>query len=266
MAISFPQNKQTTSPTTGTTIVAAFPSGIAAGSIIAVAGYFDPAATTVTVTNDQGDAITDSGLGLIVVSGIAGVRTYVKAFLSPTTGAKTVTATFNATIGFADIGIWEIAGLTGAVFDKVVQATGATTSTSSGSTGTLSASSEAAIGWGASNNTFTVQGSGWALDAIDGNGAIHEHQVLSSNASIAATATQSGNDAYILWCATFMSGAAPAATPYNPWPLLGPILAQRARLGWLPWMKDRGKLIWRPSLGIPVRPALAFRPRPRLAL
>ncbi len=195
----------------GGTASATFTNPIAAGSIIAVATVADNGATF-SFSDGKGDTATDCGQGAMN-NGPVGTTVRVVAFLSATAGAQTVTVTTSGT--FCEVAIWEIAGLTSAIFDKAVFTNNLGTSTpTSGSTGTLSSSNEAAIGYGVGNGNFTAAGSGWTGDSVPTSfGNVTEHQIVSSNAAIAATAafTQIGPDSQMV-CATFMSGSTPPAT------------------------------------------------------
>lgn len=215
MAISFLQFADNINNAGAASISVSFPSPISAGSIIVVDVVCDPTPTSITVSDDKSDASTDSGLGIFNDTPTF-TKSCVVAFLTATAGAKTITATFSpSSTNYQGIQIWEIAGLTGAEFDKVVVAAGTAATADSGPTGTLSAANEAAIGCGIPVSVFSAAGSGWTQDIIDGNGVLGEHQVVSSNASIDATGTQAGG-AWVMWCATFMSGGAPPPSGQTP--------------------------------------------------
>lgn len=188
------------------TFSASFGNGIAAGSFIVVAGMFDNTATSVSVTTDLGDSATDSGQGL-VNNATVGVRSFVKAFLSPTVGAKTITIIPNVNVAVGDLFIWEFSGISNPIFDKVKTGSDSTTSPTTPSTGTLSAANEAAIAYGVSTLSMTGNGPGWALDGITSiTESVGEHQITSSTTAIAGTATQSGGATCQMWVATFTAG------------------------------------------------------------
>src|SRR5258706_4465920 len=196
MAITFPHVGLASFTTSSASVVAGWTGGgsTAAGSMIAVAGSFDSVATGVTLTcqGAAGGTVTDSGQGLIL-DATGGWRSFVKAFFAPAAGVTTVTAAYTVVTTnptFGDIFIWEIAGITSPVFDKVATAPGTTVSPAdSGATGTLSASAEGAIGFGVSSTiAYTAAGAGWTSDGIaTGTSSLGEHQILSSNASIHGT-------------------------------------------------------------------------------
>ena len=121
-------------------------SPMTAGSFLVIAGMFDNVATSVTIIDDKGDALTDSGFGFVNNASI-GARHYVKAFLTATAGAQTITITPNASLSYANIYVWEWAGIASPVFDKVVTQSIFGPNPTSGSTGTLSSANEAAIGY-----------------------------------------------------------------------------------------------------------------------
>jgi hypothetical protein len=195
-----------------------FNSGTTAGSIIVVVAACDDVVTGITITNNNSDAVTDSGLGLVTFGTIFKVR--CQAFLTPTTGTTTVTATFSGTNPtYGDLYIWEVAGLTSAVFDKFVSATGSGTAADSGTTGVLAAADEAAVAYGGSGGAFASPGTGWTTgqgttvgtntgDGINPNtGSIGEHRVTAATTAINGTATNS-NSSWGMLCATLRSGAA----------------------------------------------------------
>lgn len=197
--------------TNGTACSATFTNPIAAGSIIAVATGADPS-NTFTFSDGHGDTATDSGLGVITNATI-GASVKIVAFLTATSGAQTVTST-PTTNTFCEVAIWEIAGLTSAAVDKSVSGVSFNTpNITSGNTATLSSANEAAILYGFGQNNYASVGTGWtANDIVTAFGDITGHQVLSSTAPIAATATLSTSGAGVtsqILAVTFMSGGAP---------------------------------------------------------
>src|SRR5579862_275634 len=105
MAISLVQSKFFDSYANGgaTYTGLSLTSPMTAGSILVVAGMFDSSsATSVTIANDKGDTITDCGLGIINNAAIP-ARSFVKAFLTATTGAQTFSLTYNGNIAYGDL-------------------------------------------------------------------------------------------------------------------------------------------------------------------
>src|SRR5258705_225801 len=214
MAISFPKVGVASFTTSSASVDAGWTGGgsTAAGSMIAVAGSFDSVTTGVTLTclGAAGGTVTDSGQGLIT-DATGGWKSFIKTFFAPAAGVTTVRATYSGTNPtFGDIFIWEIAGISNPVFDKVATNSGTTASPADGgATGTLSASSEAAIGYGVSSTiAYTAAGTGWTSDGIStGTSSLGEHQILSSNASINGTGVfGAGSQFWRFWAATFMAG------------------------------------------------------------
>jgi hypothetical protein len=183
-----------------------FGAGVTAGSIIIVAGMFDSATTSVTISDDKGD--TPTTVIATKLSGDGGAKYYCSAFLAPTTGAITVTATYSgATPTFDCLFIWEGVGLTNPVADKFPDAQGTGTAADSGSTGTLSAAVELAIAFGITADVFTTGGTGWTNVNIDAStGSIGEERVIAATTAINGTGTTSLSAAWDILCATFMSG------------------------------------------------------------
>lgn len=182
-------------------------SATSAGNVILVAGFFDTSVTLSSVS-DGGDAITDSGKGLVSTvlpgSGIT-INSFIKAFFSPNTGRTTVTATYSGNPVIAELAAWVVAGGTNVQFDKVAQANGTAATADSGATGTLSSATEFAIGYGVPDDHFTAAGTGWTLDQIPASlGTLQEHQIISSTASIDGTGASAGG-AWSMWAATIMS-------------------------------------------------------------
>lgn len=228
MTITFRQISFNTTLSSQATLVITFGVGIAAGSMIAVAGEYNGGATGVTLTTDKGDHATDCGLGSISNLNV-GVNSYCQAFLSPTAGATTITCTYktaNATL--SDMYAWEITGLTNPIFDQVLSANSTSSvAISSGTSGTLRSASEAAISYGTASVSPSSNGTGWLIgqgtltagnlgDGFDGTlgGSGGEHQVLSSTAPIAGTFNMGGSSGTgQVWLATFASGSAPVIAP-----------------------------------------------------
>lgn len=214
MAASFVQISNGGFSTSSASLAVSFSSNVTVGNFVIVAGAFDAAATSVTVTIDgSGGSATDSGVG-IINDGSSGLKSFVQAFFVPTGTSKTVTATYSGTNpGFGDLYIWEVSGLSNATFDKVAQASAG--AADSGSTGVLSSATEAAVGYGCTSGGFSAPGIGWTTgqgstvgtNAGDGvssfTGSIGEHRVLSATTAINGTATGAVGT---MWCATFMSG------------------------------------------------------------
>jgi hypothetical protein len=192
-----------------------FTNPIAAGSFIGVATAIDTGVATFAISDGHGDTFTNSVLG-VVTNGAIGARMQVGAFLAPASGAQTVTITPNVNFAFCEIIVWEIAGVTSPVIDKAVTAAQSGTAgggftPSSGTTGTLSAASEAAIGYGVlDQDSFGTSGAGWTLDAITAFSDLAEHQIISSTTAIAATGTTTGGGTINtqMFCVTFMAGGA----------------------------------------------------------
>jgi hypothetical protein len=223
MAASFIQINKKDFTSSSASLAVSFSSGTTAGSIILVVGAFDLNTTSVTLSG--GGTVTDSGKGIVTTTAGTGCKSFIKAFFSPTAGTTTITATYSGTNPtFGDLYIYEIGGLTNATFDKVVQASGNSATPSSGSTGTLSSATEAAIAYGCTGANFTTAGSGWSTgqgstvgtnggDGLSTIGSIGEHQVISATTAISGTATGSGSISFDMWCATVMSSAAAGSQP-----------------------------------------------------
>jgi hypothetical protein len=218
MAASFRQIDNATFSTAQASLAVTFGVGIAAGSIIVAVGSFTNGATGVTVTDNNSDTVTDSGLGVLNDASLS-KRLFCVAFLSPTTGTTAVTATYagsNPTAG--NLIIYEVTGLTSPVFDKVVHASATSASPDSGPTGTLSSNDEAAICFGICTSGFNAQGSGWtsgqgtlttgnAGDSVsDLTNAASAHQIIAATTSINGTAGVGGSMAWHMLCATVMTG------------------------------------------------------------
>lgn len=231
MAFSLLQYKENSS--SATPLQVSFTSGISSGSVILVAGFFDTSVTLSSVA-DGGDAITDSGKGLFstTLTGSAiTINSFVKAFLNPTAGRTTVTATYSGNPVIAELAIWEVAGGTSVVFDKVAVANGTAALADSGPTGTLSSSTEFAIGYGVPDSQFTAAGTGWTLDAIPASlGTLQEHQVLSSTTSIDGTGSVAGN--WVMWAATIMSGSGPAQVYGGAFTGFPELVQEYQAIGW----------------------------------
>lgn len=215
MAVAF---RQITNAASGSasTLTATFGSAVAAGSIIFAVAECSSAGSTISITGGTGaGTYTDSGQG--TVTGGSGLTRF-GMFLAPSTSTTSVTATFGAAVP-CSLAIYEVTGLTNPVFDKIVSATGTGTAASSGSTGTLSSSAEAAFGFGWSAANFTGPGTGWSVGqgsvttGNSGDGGLAaglcEHQAVTANTALTATATVATSVAWIFFCATIMSAIAP---------------------------------------------------------
>src|SRR5258708_3539157 len=147
MPITFPQTNNGGFGTAGSSLAVSFASGIAAGSVIVAAGSCQGLPAGITLADGHGDPVT-FGIPL-TVDGTIGSLYFLPAFLTPTTAAQTITATYTggANPGFGDMFIGKVAGLLSPVFDKAIQAASNTVAVDSGSTGSLSASAEAAVGY-----------------------------------------------------------------------------------------------------------------------
>lgn len=166
--------------------------------IVCAIGGGGSGAATITITASPSSTYTDSGLGLFSASNIgATVSIRCGAFLAPATGSTSITATFPGAQGVQEIYAWKVSGFIGTpTIDKAVTALGTGTTLDSGSSGTLTAAVEAAVGYGVTENAAISAGSGWTIggtninDGISGFGDIGEHQITSSTAAINATAAQ----------------------------------------------------------------------------
>lgn len=207
--IVFIQSTKNDSVSAVATLATSFAVPIKPGSFIVVAGMFDRAATSVTVTNDKGDTVTDSGSGL-VDNATVGVRSFCKAFFNATAGAQTVTVTPNASVAVIDMFIWEFNGLPNPAFDKVQTASDATTTPTTPSTGTLSQANEAAVGYAVSTSSMNAAGSGWTSDGFTASTvSLGEHRITAATTAIAGTGGQAGAATCQIWVATFKSAANP---------------------------------------------------------
>src|SRR6266576_2238804 len=162
MAAAFVQINKGDFTTSHASFSVSLSSGVTAGNFVVVAGSFSNSATSVVVS-DGGDTVTDSGKGTVNNAGAAH-KTFVVAFFAPTAGTTTFTATYSGGTSptFGDLFVWEISGLSSPVFDKVAEAAGTGASYDSGSTGTLSSATEAAIAYLATTgNAGATAGSGW---------------------------------------------------------------------------------------------------------
>jgi hypothetical protein len=212
-AVTFPQFNVNTNMAGASSLSVSFTNPIAAGSFIAVATAINSGVASYTISDGHGDTFTDCGLGIVTNAGI-GAKMQVGALLAPTSGAQTITITPNVNFSFCELIAWEIAGITSPTIDKAVTGTTGGTTPTSGTTGTLSSASEAAIGYGiVDNGAFSAAGSGWTLDSLTPFSDLAQHQILSSNAAIAATGTQAGASNTQMFCVTFMAGGAPPAKP-----------------------------------------------------
>src|SRR5258706_9316647 len=211
---SFVQVKTGSWGTLQTTVNAAFNSGIAAGSIVVIAVVSQDTSQALSVTDSAGDAATDSGLGNRNDSNLN--NTAIIGFFAPTPGVTTFTIHIGST--GSNVGTWylyEISGLSSASFDKAVEATGTGTAASSGATGTQTNSNDAAIQLFASYDTITPTTGGFTDDGFI-NPADAGHNVLSSNASITATATIASSTQWIAWAVTIKGSAGAAAAEGAP--------------------------------------------------
>lgn len=128
-----------------TALTTTFGAGMTAGSIIVVACSAGNGAFTVSsVTDNNSDTSTDSGQGL-VLTGTGNFGTFVRAFLAPTTGTTSVTATLSAQQGNFVCAIWEVAGLTSKVFDQVPTPVANVNTSASVTTSTLTSATEFAL-------------------------------------------------------------------------------------------------------------------------
>jgi len=234
MAISFlqrPNNQFTSAQASLQTNITA----MTAGSVLVVFGIVDNATgiTSITVTDSAGDTYT-VGVNLTVVAIAGGTADFFYgAFFAPTTGATFVKVTYNGGTSptFGSLVVWEIAGLTSATFDKTARANGLNgTNPDSGSSGTLSASAEAAICYVGIVNTMTggSAGTGWSnFSVIPNIGDAYEERVVASNAAINGTATApAGSGDWESHLITIMSASVVPDMPYQPNYQRAPILAQ----------------------------------------
>jgi hypothetical protein len=205
--------------TTGLTVTATFGSATLAGSVIVVAANANGLSTLV-LSDSASNAYTDSGLGLVTGS----VSQYrIGAFLAPSTGVTTVTATFTGGPSFTEVVAWEVTGMTGPSFDQKIHGSGSSASASSGATGTLASATEIGLAYilataGVANSG---QGASWTDDSPSGgtsNGNDMQHIVVSSTAPITATETV-GNATWDAILVTLQSGG--AAAKGGTLPLMG---------------------------------------------
>lgn len=260
MAISFLQRNKGDFGASSSTLAVAFASGVTAGSIIVAAGSFGDTATTVSIADGKGD--TQSVVLATFDDATIGARGWCRAFYAPTATAITITATYSGGTNptFGDMVIWEIAGLTNATSDKAVHAPGTAATADSGTTGTLSASAEAAIGFGFTTAAMTAAGASWSNAQITTTtGSLGEERVLAATTAINGTAASGGT--WNMMCCTFMSTAGG-----------GSPLRRNSSLDGLgasgPFFSNplaRSVLGWRPSI-VAVKRKLIVPSRPELRL
>jgi hypothetical protein len=234
MAASFVQITKGNTLVSSSSFSQSFGSGITAGSIIAVAGLFGGGdRTSATISNDKGDTFTDSGGGFVVNTAVGpNTHSFCGAFLAPTTGAITVTITptgGSTNANLLELVLWEISGLTNAVIDKQNHTNSTGLAIDSGSTGTLSSSTEAGIAYAADSNAVAGSaGSGWTFGqgstttGNNGDGIFSgttldagEHRVISATTAINGTFTSTlSGDSWTAWVMTMMSGAAATVSQF----------------------------------------------------
>jgi hypothetical protein len=220
MAISFTAAANNCTIATVTSITCTLPVAVAAGDIVLVIANCGAttAPTSVTITDGSGDTYTDSALGSFVGGGTFNTgRFRVGAFLTPTVGTTTFTATMSPANGnFAEIYAWKVSGIVGTpTLDKAVQANGTGTTADSGSSGTLTAAAEAAVGYVTVANAVTGAGSGWSTGGTNINDGIQttssdigEHRITAATTAIDATcAISSGGDWLAILLTAFDAGS-----------------------------------------------------------
>jgi hypothetical protein len=187
------------------TATVTLPQAVLAGSCVVVAALsFATTFSTLTIADGSSDAFTDSGKGAFVD---AFAISRMGAFLTPTTGVTTFTATSNATGGTpgTEIWAWEITGLSAPItIDKVAAATGSGLNASSGSTGTLSTNNEVALGFVVTSTTAQFPGVGWITGGapLSTSGNFGLYQPLSSTAAVTGTATLNPTGNWRAWALT----------------------------------------------------------------
>ena len=208
MTATFVQAAKLSSIGTPASLTATFGAGTTAGNFVVVASSMSRAATSITITNNSNPGDTVTSVTALFDDVGSGAKSTIQVFLAPTAGSTAFLATFAGSPTVGEIYIWEFSGLASPLVDKAVHASGTAATADSGSSGTLSSSDQAAIGYGVTTGGFSSAGAGWSVVAGDGispqTSDIGEHRVVASNTAINATSASSGT--WIMHLATFMSG------------------------------------------------------------
>jgi hypothetical protein len=215
-AVTFPQTPVVNGfGSAQASLTCTFGAGISAGDFVVLAGVFsDNVAGTISLS-DGGDTPTVIVAPTHYVLTI-GLYVWIAAFFAPTAGttAFTVTYTGGSPDG-GDMFAWVIRGLTSPSVDKNVSATGTGASPASGTTGTLSSATEAAIAFAV--NIFSgvnAGGSGWTFDGTGpGINSGGEHQALSSSSAINGQFGSGGSGDWVAYCVTFQGSGGGASCP-----------------------------------------------------
>lgn len=187
----------------------------AIGNYIYVAGIFDVAGVISSIVTDGGDVFTFDSVNVGGVStptpfaDVLGVaKVYAARMPALTAIATEVTINFSTAQSFVGGFVWTGSSLTSPVIDQSSYATGNSTTPNSGTTATLSGSTDDAVAFAYSFNTVSAINSPWTSDGADGIGDIAGHQSLSSTAGISGTFTAS-NDNWGALAIAYKSGGGP---------------------------------------------------------
>lgn len=191
------------------TSISATLTGITSGSIIAVATSFAAfgSPTITSVTDSSSDTVTASSLGTLTEPG-NNVSSAVYAFLAPTAGVTSVTVNYSGATSFADISVWEIAGLATKAYDQQKAAINSSTTAPTVATGVLASATEGIIAFISAGQPLTASSLTASPGTYTFDGASTANNVQSGHDITAATTTVTCSAASpfafnVIYCVSF---------------------------------------------------------------
>src|SRR5919109_3237603 len=198
--ISFVQ-VNSSSPTSASSVSAAYSSAQTAGNLNIIAiGWSDVASALTSVADARGN-VYKLAVSQASASGMTHAIYYATNIVAATAGTNVVTVKFSRSVSYPDLRILEYSGVN--TLDKTASAAGSGSTADSGGA-TTTVSNELLFGANYTFGTTSAAGSGYTSRRITVDGDIVEDQVVSATGTYHATASMS-NKAWIMQLVTFSS-------------------------------------------------------------
>src|SRR5919109_139848 len=198
--ISFVQ-VNSSSPTSASSVSAAYSSAQTAGNLNIIAiGWSDVASALTSVADARGN-VYKLAVSQASASGMTHAIYYATNIVAATAGTNVVTVKFSRSVSYPDLRILEYSGVN--TLDKTASAAGSGSTADSGGA-TTTVANELLFGANYTFGTTSAAGSGYTSRRITVDGDIVEDQVVSATGTYHATASMS-NKAWIMQLVTFSS-------------------------------------------------------------
>ena len=216
-AIAFVQVNKTVLSTTVTSATIPYTAAQNAGDLnVVIIGWEDAIANIVSVTDTKGNSYA-LAVGTTRSPGNNSLAMYyAKNIAAATTGANTVTVTFNTGAPLPDIRIAEYSGIdTISPLDASNGATGSGTAVSTAAM-TTTAANELIVGGDQLANSTNAVGTGFTQRVLTSHSHVLEDRIVTATGSYAVSATQTAGGYWTIVGATFRAAVVDTQAPTAP--------------------------------------------------